>query len=126
MKYSSIQVTFKTKQRLNALKLTPSESYENIILRLLDVKLHGREIVYTINSVDGLYSLNCSVDWGCNDLKVLFFDDDDNLVTTDDVGGDEWGVFVGEVMGCVNLVNFLAVLDVGDSVRVGGLVLVRE
>lgn len=129
MKYSSIQLTYKTKHRLDTLRLTPSESYENIILRLLDVKLDGREIKYTIKSVDGLFCLNCIVDWGCDDLSVLFFDDDDNIYTEsvvdDDCGGD-WVGFVGEVMGCENLVNFLAVLDVGEVVRVGGLLLGRD
>lgn len=36
IKKSTIQVTDKTKQKLRNLKLTPSETYENIILRLIE------------------------------------------------------------------------------------------
>lgn len=126
MVYSTIQVSKATKSRLKALKLTPSESYENIIVRLLDVRLDGRELFYRIDSKDKRFSLRCSVDWGSDDCNILFYDNFGGVFTEPpmlDVDG--WGVFLEEVNGLDNLVNILAILDEGDSIRANGLLLTR-
>lgn len=57
-KKSTIQVTDKTKQKLRNLKLTPSETYENIILRLLEKngedKMDKREITLNLHEEEDL------------------------------------------------------------------------
>jgi hypothetical protein len=51
-KKSTIQVTDKTKQKLRNLKLTPSETYENIILRLIEKNGVDHMNTYKIEDID--------------------------------------------------------------------------
>ena len=126
MRYSTIQVTNETKHRLKALKLTPKESYENIIIRLLDVRLDGRLIKYKISSIDKRFTLECSVDWGSDDGSLLFYDDEGGVYDAPPMRNiSGWDFFVGEIYELDNLVNILAVLEEGDDIRANGLVLSR-
>ena len=126
MRYSTIQVTNETKHRLKALKLTPKESYENIIIRLLDVRLDGRLIKYKISSIDKRFTLECSVDWVSDDGSLLFYDDEVGVYDAPPMRNiSGWDFFVGEIYELDNLVNILAVLEEGDDIRANGLVLSR-
>ena len=129
--FSSIQVSNRSKERLKALALTPRESYENIIIRLLNVKLGG-EIIYNISSVHNPdCSVDCVVDWDSDKENIMFFNSfgDRKFIfpkSFDGVDDGDWCRFrdyVLEHMG--GLIGNLSVLDLGESIRFGFLVLKR-
>lgn len=130
--YSSIQVSGETKSRLKALALTPNESFENIILRLLDTKLNGREIKYSIRNVEADCNLEASVDWGLEKENILFFDkegdrkfDVPEYSFDDKIFQSKWDEFVKDIRALENLVNILSILDYGEEIRAGNLILGR-
>lgn len=132
--YSSIQISKKNKDKLQALALTPRESYENIILRLLNVKLGNRVIEYLICSKDNEEcNVKCMIDWGSGVENIKFMNgvglwkfrlSKDNI-HKGIVSDEEWGVFVDGVEGFGSLISNLAVLDYDESMVVGGFVLKR-
>ena len=129
--FSSIQVSNESKARLKALALTPRESYENIILRLLKVKLGNREICYTIESrcLDDC-SIECVVDWGSDSANIRFKNFDGDLkfrfpVSYGDVDVGVWSDFRDCVLGSDNLLSNLSVLDVDECIVFGDLLLKR-
>jgi len=130
--YSSIQVSGETKSRLKALALTPNESFENIILRLLDAKLNGREIKYQIRNLDSDCNIKASVDWGLEKENILFIDKDGDRkfevpqYTFDQEHFQEkWNKFMEDINSLENLVNILAILEYGEEIRAGDIILQR-
>ena len=130
--YSSIQVSGETKSRLKALALTPNESFENIILRLLDAKLNGREIKYQIRNLDSDCNIKASVDWGLEKENILFIDKDGDRkfevpqYTFDQEHFQEkWNKFTEDINSLENLVNILAILEYGEEIRAGDIILQR-
>ena len=130
--YSSIQVSTETKSRLKALSLTPNESFENIILRLVDTKLGGREIKYNITNRDGSCSIDTVVDWGSESENIMFFDNKGirkyrvPVYKFDDKDSQsDWDKFRDEINGLNNLVNILSILEYGEEIRAGELILKR-
>lgn len=130
--YSSIQVSGETKSRLKALALTPNESFENIILRLLDAKLGGREIKYLIRNLDSDCNIHASVDWGLEKENILFFDKQGDRkfeIPTYSFDNktfqEKWDKFVTDIKGLENLVNILAILEYGEEIRAGDIILQR-
>ena len=129
--FSSIQVSQRSKERLKALALTPRESYENIIIRLLNVKLGG-EIRYNICCRSNpVCSIDCVVDWDGDMENIMFFNGDGERKfifpkSFRNVGKDEWCRFREYVLGHrSNLIGNLSVLDLGESIGFGCLVLKR-
>ena len=133
--FSSIQISKKNKDKLQALALTPRESYENIILRLLNVKLGNRVIEYLISSKDNSECcVKCMIDWGSGVENIKFLNGDgewkfrlsrNNIHDKSIVSDDEWSVFVDGLEGFDNLISNLAVLDYDESMNVGVWVLKR-
>lgn len=130
--YSSIQVSGETKSRLKALALTPNESFENIILRLLDAKLNGREIKYLIRNIDSDCNITATVDWGLDKENILFQDKDGdmkfdipNYTFEDKHFQTKWDAFTNNIKELDNLINILAILEYGDEIRAGELILSR-
>jgi hypothetical protein len=126
---SSIQVSSETRERLRALALTPQETYENILLRLMNVKLpNSRVVEYVIESDVSLCKIKCMVEW--KDEPVIRFDRDgvwkfrfpDSCSGFDD---SDWCVFRDLVLGSDNLLNNLRILDVDERIVFGDLVLSR-
>ena len=128
--YSSIQVSNETKTRLKSLSLTPRESYENIILRLLDAKLGNREIKYNIrSSEDKSINVDAIVDWGSESENIMFFDKKGIrkyrvplYEGTDDEKQEGWDKFRDDINNLDNLVNIVAILEYDDEIRAGDLV----
>lgn len=130
--YSSIQVSGETKSRLKALALTPNESFENIILRLLDAKLNGREIKYLIRNLKSDCNITAVVDWGLEKENILFYDKEGDMkftiptYTFDDKNFQtKWDKFTKDIEELDNLINILAILEYGEEIRAGELILAR-
>lgn len=128
--YSSIQVSNETKRRLKDLSITPTETFENIILRLLDVNLNGREIDYSLEDKHSSLNILLKVDWGKPDKNILFYDSDgdlheDIMAPAGEYDVNVWEVFKDNVLGLDNLVNILAVLDLDESIDAGEFVISR-
>ena len=129
--YSSIQVTKTTKDRIKALALTPNESYENILLRLLNVKLGNREIKYNIHDNKTGCSIVCIVDWG-GDSKNMKFENEWGVGkfrfphSFKGFSDDLWNEFQDKVSNAGDALFFnLQVLNVDESINFGDLVLTR-
>lgn len=130
--YSSIQVSGETKSRLKALALTPNESFENIILRLLDAKLGGREIKYTIRNIDSDCNIKATVDWGLEKENILYIDKEGDRkfeIPTysfeNETFQKKWDKFVEDINSLENLINILAILEYGEKIRTGDIILER-
>lgn len=130
--YSSIQVSGETKSRLKALALTPNESFENIILRLLDAKLGGREIKYQIRNLDSDCNIKASVDWGLEKENILFIDKEGDrkfeipiYSFENETFQEKWDKFVEDINSLDNLVKILAILEYGEEIRAGDIILQR-
>lgn len=127
-KYTNIQISEKNKHRLKMLALTPSESYENIILRLINVRLGNRSIIYKVLYDD--ISVECKVDWGSDELNIQWLNDNDDWVkelptSFTGVSDDEWFDFRKYVLKRKSLVSNLSVLEYDEEIVLGDLVLKR-
>lgn len=125
--YTTIQISKESKLRLKALSLTPNESYENILLRLLDAKLGGRELFYNIQSLVFLdCSIDCVIDWGSDVENIMFLNREGlRKFNVPDYDVEGWGEFKEAILGLDNLINILAILEFGEEIRAGNLVLKR-
>lgn len=126
--YSSIQVSKETKLRLKGLALTKTETYENILLRLLNTKLHGREIDYLIIDKKSDNQMKVKIDWGRQGTNLLYYDKDGDLKKDLPEPADitpEWEVFRDTITGLDNLINIFAVLEEDEEIVAGNLILKR-
>lgn len=131
--FTSIQISKETRDRLKELALAPSESYENILVRLLDTKLEGKEVEYLLQNGDCDCNLKGKVNWGVNEETIKYYTKDGDEIDTVPPyvfeGNPEfqkkWDNFKDAIESLENLISILRILDGGDSVRVGDLVLSR-
>lgn len=130
--YTSIQVSNDTRDKIRMLGLTPNETYEQILQRLLDSKMGSREINYLIRNSDETCNLKAVVDWGLPEENIKFYDKDGNcsehlpLYDFDDKDFQvKWDGFLGHVRSMDNLVKILAVLEHGESIKTGDIILTR-
>lgn len=125
---SNIRVSRETKHRLKGLALTSNESYNNIILRLLDVKLDGREIDYLISDKHSTHELKVCVDWGKSEENILYYSSDGelsfDLPLTEGVDA-EWDIFIDNIRGLNNIYNIMAVLGFDERIEAGDVSIKR-
>ena len=125
-------MTRETKNRLKGLKVTPTETFEHVLLRLLNVKLKGRELSYKITDKHSNHFIYVKVDWGNPEQNILYYLEEDNLkseipyqVFDDDILMDQWLSFVKNIKELDNLFYILAVLDSDESINAGELNICR-
>ena len=133
--YTSIQVSKETRDRLKELGVHPTESYENILIRLLDSKEEGQEVEYILqNAKDGVdCNVKATVKWtGADSDCVKFYDKNGNctdevpLYSFDDKDfQNEWDEFRDNIEGLDNLLSILGILGEGESIQAGDLVITR-
>lgn len=133
MNGSNIRVSRETKSRLKGLGLTQHESYNNIILRLLDVKLDGREIDYLISDKKSNHELKVKVDWSKETENLLYYNPSNNeltfnqpsLNTKNETNLYKWDNFLEYINSLDNFFNILAVLDEDESIEAGDITIKR-
>lgn len=109
--------------RLRGLAVSPSESYESIISRLLDCKVGVNQLDYIVFDDDCCVRL--FVDWDVCSPVIRFYSDG---VLVDDFPVDccfddgLWCDFRERFCGVDDLMGVLALLDLGEFVCVDGLV----
>lgn len=126
--YSSIQVSTETKYRLKGLALTKTETYENILLRLLNAKLNGREIDYLIQDNNSQETLRVKVDWGRSKKNILYYDEEGDLkhiLPEPKNMNNTLETFRENVKKLDNLINILAVLEEDEEIDAGEITLKR-
>lgn len=133
--YTSIQISKETRDRIKELALSPNESYENILIRLLESKLASKEVEYLLQNSSEDCNVKAVVDW--NDVA-----DDNPSVKFYDKNGDcssnvpvyvfddkdfqlKWDEFRDTIESLENIVSILAVLGDGESISTGDIVLSR-
>lgn len=124
--YSSIQVSNETKYRLKGLALTKTETYENILLRLLNAKLNGREIDYLISDNNSNNEIRVKVDWGRSMKNILYYDNDADLKhILPEFQSKEGETFRENINKLDNLINILAILEEDEEINAGEVTLKR-
>lgn len=132
-KITTIRLSNSTKQRLNSLRYSPGETYENIILRLLESKVGMDEAQYL------LYDTKCDncwvkfvIDWNIPERNIRYFNRNKELVDEvpvynyKDVNEQErWLRFKSSVEALTNIFAMAAILEVGQSLHIGELILKR-
>ena len=78
MKHTTMRITQETKNRIKDLAYTPSESLENILIRLLESKCGLSEVFYLIKTASNEFQLMISVDWGDAKRNLYFYDEENN------------------------------------------------
>lgn len=134
MKITTIRLSESTKQRLNSLRYSPAETYENIILRLLESKVGMDEAKYL------LYDTKCKncwvkfvIDWSVPERNIKYFDrnsddllDEVPVYNYKDVEEQErWIGFKDIVEDLDNIYGMAAILESGQSLHLGDLILKR-
>ena len=129
--FTSIQVSKETRDKIRELALTPNESYEQILRRVLETK-GSREIEYLIHNNEKDCNLKAVVDWALPDENIKFYDKDGGcdssipLYQFDDKDFQvKWDSFIASVSGLDNLVKILSVLKDGESIKADDLILSR-
>lgn len=130
--FTSIQISKETRDRIKDLALAPNESYENIIVRLLDTKLEGKEVEYLLQNSEGDCNLKGVVNWGANEECIKYYtkdgeqmDDVPPYVFEDAEFQKKWDSFKDAIEGLENIIAILRILEGGDSVRSDNLILSR-
>ena len=132
-KISTIRLSERTKARLRALRVSPGESYENVILRLLETKIGAEQAEYVLYKED---CDNCWVklviDWNAPDKSIEFLSRDGVLVSGvplynfEDAGVQlAWNMFKEDVEDLDNLYSMCAILDEGQILHLGDICLRR-
>ena len=133
--FTSIQVSKETRDRLKELGLHPSESYENILVRLLDSKAEGQEVEYIIENAKDDVDCNVKavVKWtGSEDDCVKYYDKNGNC--TENVPNYQfddkefqviWDDFRSAIESLENIVSILGILNSGESIQAGDVILSR-
>lgn len=124
MSRSPIWVSDYTKNCLKSVALSSKESYENILVRLLDCKCIDLKCDYQVSLGEGV-SVRLCVDWGAFSENLSFYDGD---VLVDafpgcpvGVSDDVWQGFREAFFGVDDIFSVLAVLDADCCTRVNGL-----
>lgn len=130
--FTSIQISKETRDRLKEIALAPNESYENILVRLLDTKVDGKEVEYLLQNSECDCNLKGKVNWGVTDECIKYYTKDGEeidvvppYVFDDSEFQKKWDSFKDAIESLENIINILRILEGGDSVRVGDLVLSR-
>lgn len=132
--FTSIQISKETRDRLKELGMHPNESYENILVRLLDGKMEGREVEYILQDKNAECNVKAVVDWGVGEANqcVKFYDKNGNcsenvpLYTFDDKEFQvKWDSFRDMIESLENIISILAILESGESIQAGDLVMTR-
>ncbi len=130
--YTSIRVSHATKSRIKGLALTSTETFDHILLRLLDTKLKGREISYKLKDKNSSHELGVKVDWGNPEQNILYYDDENNLMSeipgcssNNESSIEKWVLFIDNIKKLDNLFYILSVLDVDESIDAGEFIISR-
>lgn len=136
--YTTIRLTKETKALLDKEKLTVGESYENIILRLLNDKgedIMSEECYYTIERDD--CKVNYVIEWTDEKGELFFLNDTNQRCTLDDLRilfidkdfqkeYDEFLLIINHISESeLNLLDYSADLEVDETIKVLGLTIKR-
>lgn len=109
---------------LRSLSVSPDESYESILIRLLDCKCDALCFEYCLDNGYGVF-IRCVVDWGSAVENVRFFDGMDWVdsfpLSCDGVDSSVWLEFRDLVLTCSDFFSVLSFLEVGEFTVVDGL-----
>ena len=131
-KHTTMRITNETKNRIKDLAYTPSESLENIIIRLLESKCGVSEIYYLIKSTTNEFQLKISVDWGDSRENLYYYDEKNNkfsnppkLNTEDKLQQESYDSFLEKILDIPNIHSMLMILSEGEYIRAGDLIIER-
>lgn len=132
MKHTTMRITQDTKNRIKDLAYTPSESLENILIRLLESKCGASEVFYLIKTASNEFQLRISVDWGCDKKNLYFYDEKNNKFSHPPVMDfqessqqQRYDEFLETIANIPNIHAMLMVLSEGEYIRAGELLIER-
>lgn len=132
-KISTIRLSDRTKQRLRALQYAPSETYESIILRLLETKIGNEVVEYLVyNEKCENCWIKLAIDWSNPMNNIQFLTRDSKLTSTfpiynyeDKDEQDRWEKFREDVLDLENIQSMCAILGEGQTLHLGELAIKR-
>lgn len=117
-----INVSGVVKDFLRSISLGSDESFDSILVRLLDCKVGVSCVDYLIFDDD--YEVMVCIAWGSSELSLFFYDGDGGLSSSFPIGFSVSDSFYASVSGISDLSVF-ALLDKGEVVCVDGLFVMR-
>ena len=126
-KASTIRLTDKTKERLRAIQHSPTETYESIILRLLETKVGNDIIEYLVfdNRCKNCW-VKLIIDWDNPTKPVQYLNRDGRLVNEipvynyeDSVEQEAWCRFKEDVEDLDNIRSMCAILEDNQTLKLG-------
>ena len=113
---------------LKSIGVVPEESYESILVRLLDCKLGCNVCEYRVFDDDLFCGVNLLVDWDSVDSNLMFSlrsDYSNEFPINTCVDYNTWSQFKEKVLSVDDIFTILAILDCGESITFNDLVFRR-
>lgn len=113
---------------LKSISVVPAESYESILVRLLDCKLGCNVCEYSVFDEDLWVSVNLLVDWDSVDSNLMFSlrsDYSNEFPINTCVDYETWNHFKEKVLGIDDIFSILAILDCGETINFNDLLFRR-
>lgn len=130
-KHTTMRITNATLDRLKDLRYTPSESMENVLIRLLEAKCGAEEVFYIIKSSDEEFQLKISVDWTELEENLYYYHDGKRSTQppipdfSDDSQKERYETFLENINDIPNIHAMLLILADGQYIRAGDLIIGR-
>ncbi len=128
-----IRVTHGTMKRLKSLAISPNESYDKILTRILDAKIGEEIITYLIDDVNSNCKLRCVIDYSQEVKNIVYYERDESLRSPNpplvyvgnDVSSTDYSNFLMRLRGVEDIISVLAMLGRREYTVVNNIRLIR-
>ena len=128
-----IRVTHATMKRLKSLAVSPNESYDKILKRIIDAKVGEDVITYLIDDIDSNCKLRCVIDYGQEEKNISYYERNDSVRSNNpplvyvgsDVSSEDYSNFLMRLRGIEDIINVLAMLGRREYTVVNNIRLIR-
>ena len=128
-----IRVTHGTMKRLKSLAISPNESYDKILTRILDAKIGEEIITYLIDDVNSNCKLRCVIDYSQEVKNIVYYERDESLRSENpplvyvgnDASSSDYSDFLMRLRGVEDIISVLAMLGRREYTVVNNIRLIR-
>lgn len=128
-----IRVTHATMKRLKSLAISPNESYDKILTRILDAKIGDEVITYLIDDIESDCKLRCVIDYSQDVKNIVYYESDESLRTPnpplvyvgDGASSSDYSNFLMRLRGVDDIISVLAMLGRREYTVVNNIRLIR-
>lgn len=128
-----IRVTHSTMKRLKSLAVSPNESYDKILTRILDAKIGEEVITYLLDDVESDCKLRCVIDYSQDEKNIVYYESDSSVKTNNPplvyagagVKPADYSNFLVRLRSVEDIVSVLAMLGRREYTVVNNIRLIR-